>query len=275
MIEYQNLFITILASILTICLIYIWNRKTPLKSNYYLFWTKVQLALELHVKEALLYLLHNRGNDPLYNGLPEDHGQLYLHLQNWWNNLPLNDQKRLDVKILNQNQKDHLFPSSRQQVDSSTWDVTLIVVIIRNCIPALKPFNGWDNFHVGDQSKGANVIRARDVRNKLKHGSLNDIDTQQKFDDVWGELTKILNELGYTNMKKFQELKTDSSLNIYVEETNKIFEAHLDALKQNYLDEYDQKTKALIQFEMNEVAQSLQICENKVQDLENKMTLKS
>lgn len=269
----EVLFSLIIGVVILYLILIFWKQEAQCKPNY-LFWTKLQLALDLHVKDALLDLLHNRGNDPSYNGLPDEPGQLYLYLQNWWNTLPLNDKKRLDTKVLKQAQKDKLFPQNGQHVDSSTWDVTLIVVILRSCIPALKPLNGWEKPPAGDQSKGANVTRARDLRNKLKHGSLNDIETQQSFDDLWIEITKILNGLGYTGMMKFQELKSDSSLDIYVEAANKILEDHMNALHKKYLDEYDRKTKASIKLEMDEVEQVHQIFKNRLQDLEDRMKLK-
>ena len=160
------------------------------KPNY-LLWTKVHLALELHVKEALLDVLHNRGNDTSYVGLPDDQGQLHQYLQNWWSNLPLSDKKHLNAKILKQAQKDKLFPPNGQQVDSSTWDVSLIVIIIRNCVPILEPLNGWKTPHQKDNSKGANAARARDLRNDLKHGTLSDIDNKEKFDKYFDRMTDV------------------------------------------------------------------------------------
>jgi len=201
----------------------------------YLFWTKLNLALDIHVKEALLSLLHNRGNDPSYIGLPEDPGQLFLYL----NQLP-----QKTKKLLNACQKDQSFPSNGKQVDSSKWDVTLITAIIQNCIPELKPLNGWVNIDRGDQSKGAYVIRARRLRNELKHTNCDDINSKDTFDEFWDRITDILNKLGYLDMKKFQEIKTKSSLDIYVEEINKIYEKKRTMeMEQNSREEIEDKTK--------------------------------
>ena len=44
------------------------------------FWMRVNLALEVCVKEALIHILHNTHSDPSYKGLPTDPGDLYQHM---------------------------------------------------------------------------------------------------------------------------------------------------------------------------------------------------
>lgn len=228
--------------------IYLCYRKLFTNEAPYSYWIKVHLALELHVQLCLLNLLHNKDNDPAYTGLPENKTQLYNHLDNWWNNLNPRTRNHLNNNILNANQKAMLFPTSGL-VDTSLWDITLIMLVIRNCIPQLKPNGGWGNFAVNDQSKGANAIRARDFRNKVIHRGINNIDSKKKFEQLWNELNDILTELGYNNMKEFHELKIIWPFGVYVELITNILNKYKSWLQK----EYETKLKDSIKKEIDAV----------------------
>ena len=208
-----------------------------------IYWTKVQLALELHVRPCLLHLLHNKDNDPTYNGLPEDKATLFNYLDNWWKTAP----KRVQNSF-NPGQQDLLFPKSGL-VDTSSWDITLIMAVIGKCIPKLIPPPGWKDAAVRDKSKGANACRARDFRNKIIHGGINNIATREKFEKLWKEMTDILTELGYNNMKEFQKLKLDSVFETYVDQIANAFDRHLKWLQE----EYDTKLEDSIKKEIDAV----------------------
>lgn len=44
-------------------------------------WAKCGIAAEIHLKNNLLEILHNKNNDPRYVGLPEDPAALYTFFQ--------------------------------------------------------------------------------------------------------------------------------------------------------------------------------------------------
>ncbi|XP_066935330.1 uncharacterized protein [Clytia hemisphaerica] len=199
------------------------------KSDY---WIRVNLALEFCVKDALLSILHNLDNDPSYQGLPQNPGQLYQHMltckQNTKNGLH---------KILKQDEWDKLCPQNKQQTDSKDWDITLIVAVIRN-ETNLKPSGGWKNVKSTDQSKAAFVDRARQLRNEIKHGNAADLDTVAKFNSCWNKIESILLGLKYQNMTFFHDLRT-SSLDKYNAEILKIvknFKHDLDSLSNQATD---------------------------------------
>ena len=53
------------------------------------YWLRVILALEVHVTRALLDVVHNRNNDPSYQGLPENDVDLYNYLKKHHNSICL------------------------------------------------------------------------------------------------------------------------------------------------------------------------------------------
>ena len=161
------------------------------------YWLRLSTFLLGPLKQALLQILHNKANDPTYDGLPQDHHQLYQILFNKY------QKKLLQLKakgILQQNQYDLIFPNDNK-TDSSKFDITLICILIRNCCTRLPPpLNGWndDNPPAHDQSIAANVVRARQWRNYVHHTEPKHID-KQTFDTKWFEGTQIINSLGYNH----------------------------------------------------------------------------
>ena len=96
----------------------------PVPSYEYLL--RVELALELCLKEAVLGVFHNDHNDINNNGLPRDPGLLYAKMVQFRNKHP-NDLRR----VIYPNQWALLCPANGQ-TDSSTLDITLDVVVIEN-----------------------------------------------------------------------------------------------------------------------------------------------
>ena len=78
------------------------------KSDY---WIRVNLALEFCVKDALISILHNLDNDPSYQGLPQNPGQLYQHM------LACKQNKNKEFERLKKDERDKLCPPNQQQTD--------------------------------------------------------------------------------------------------------------------------------------------------------------
>ena len=176
---------------------------TPLhivKSEY---WIRVNLAIEYCVKNVLISVLHNLGNDATYQGLPQDATLLYQQMlqckQN--KNHPLH-------KVLSGDQWDILCPPN-QQTHSKDFDITLLVAVIRSVI-GLKPKGGWKIkvLEPNDTSIGAFVFLAKILRNEIKHGSVDNIQDLNKFQHYWQRIRDILVGLNFTNMKSFDLLET-------------------------------------------------------------------
>ena len=176
---------------------------TPLhivKSEY---WIRVNLAIEYCVKNVLISVLHNLGNDATYQGLPQDATLLYQRMlqckQN--KNHPLH-------KVLSVDQWDILCPQN-QQTHSKDFDITLLVAVIRSVI-GLKPKGGWKIkvLEPNDTSIGAFVFLAKILRNEIKHGSVDEIQNLKQFQHYWQRIRDILVGLHFTDMTSFNSLET-------------------------------------------------------------------
>ena len=176
---------------------------TPLhivKSEY---WIRVNLAIEYCVKNVLISVLHNFGNDATYQGLPQDETHLYQRMLQC-----KQDVKHPLHKVLSVDQWDILCPPN-QQTHSKDFDITLLVAVIRSVI-GLKPKGGWKIkvLQQKDTSIGAFVFLAKILRNKIKHGSVDNIQDLKQFQHYWQRIRDILIGLHFTDMTSFNLLET-------------------------------------------------------------------
>ena len=226
------------------------------------YWIRVNLTLEFCVKEALIDILHNHGKDPLYQGLPTDPVQLYQYMM-----IRKGDKEKYKVyhKILKPDQWALLCPSNGQS-DSKEWDITLLVFVIKNEWKLLKTLLQY-------------VVNARDLRNRLKHGSVDSISTLKEFDDQWDEIEKLLIGLKYKNMKQFHELKT-TTLDKHNNEILKIvkdFLGELDSLKDEAADNTNKIKKLKSKIDVlgkysSKIAVNMSILTKKVVKIEQNST---
>ena len=159
------------------------------------------------LKESLRDVLHNVSNDTTYQGLPISPADLYREFdQNYKSTL----RKLLKNGVLKQDQMLLIFPPNSNETHSDKFDVTLLAILIINCTTLAPPSTGWRNKTppAADQSKAANVIRARELRNLFHHIDPNDFD-MKIFDDNWMEGECVVQGLGY-NRYDLQALKTAS-----------------------------------------------------------------
>ena len=152
---------------------------------------------------ALLSVLHNTNNDPSYTGLPQDETKLYQCLCLF----KKREEKNLK-KVVRSDQWAVLCPASGK-TDSKTFDVTLLVIVIRYETNLPAPKGGWGikNPDANDFSKAAFCIAARELRNLIIHSSIKSFEPVKKFDDVWFKLEEVLNGLKFDDMTSFQSLK--------------------------------------------------------------------
>ena len=217
------------------------------KSDY---WIRVNISLEFCVKEALIDILHNNGNDPSYTGLPTDPVQLHQHMTRRRGNR--------NYRHLKPDQWALLCPANGQ-TDSREWDITLLVFVIKNELRF--PNNSTLPGHMD---------KARLLRNRLKHGAVNSISTLQQFDGYWDEIEKILIGLSYKNMALFHELKTSTldKYNATILNIVRDFKTELNVLKNeasdntNEIQQTNNKIDVLKQSLMNVANDVEQIKEN-------------
>ena len=133
--------------------------------------------------------------DTSYNGLPSNPKDLYRELDQ---NHKVTLTKLQQKGVLKQDQMLQIFPKNKQETYSDKFDVTLLAILIINCCNLQPPVNGWEDKHppMSDISIGANVIRARELRNFFHHTDPKDFD-KQILDNKWLEEDTVVSALGY------------------------------------------------------------------------------
>ena len=150
-------------------------------------WVKCNLATDIHLRNNLLEILHNTKKDGGYTGLPEDPVALYQYFDSKRN---LIGKKGSGKKLqLFPDQYDLVLPSNKQEVDSQSFDITLIVTLIRKFILGC-PF-------------AATVEKAALFRNDLKHGTLADFKTEQQLETKLIEMEGYLKQMCYSKIGEF------------------------------------------------------------------------
>ena len=173
------------------------------------FWLHLATLLLGPFKENLLCILHNKKNDPSYDGLPEDPAKLYKELST-------THKKKLDelvgYKVLNKNDFKILLPTGgEKKTYSSKFDVTLITVLIINCTKLQPPKNGWNQKSPpkNDPSVAAYILLGKYWRNCVIHELDPKSIDQALFDAKWDEGVAIVKGLG-GDIIEMETLKTTS-----------------------------------------------------------------
>ncbi|XP_068686732.1 E3 ubiquitin-protein ligase DZIP3-like [Montipora foliosa] len=117
-------------------------------------------------------------------------------------------------KILNVTQWGRLFPAISSSVSSASFDITLLVVLLRNICGLSAPAStgSWDILpHASDNSIEANIARIKYYRNNVYgHATQASVD-EPTFQALWLEISNALLALGsaasYTSA--ISRLKTD------------------------------------------------------------------
>ncbi|CAC5365802.1 unnamed protein product [Mytilus coruscus] len=113
----------------------------------------------------------------------------------------------LDLKkgrIINQAQWNLLIP--RNDVigvsDSKTFDVTLMICLIRNLTSINPPINGFDSLpQTRETTPGPDLARIKYYRNELAHHDSNTIDTTY-FNTAWRDISDAVGRLGGQTMSQ-------------------------------------------------------------------------
>ena len=102
----------------------------------------------------------------------------------------------LKPRIINNIQWDLLFPPSGNPPDSKNFDVTLLIVLLRNICGLPPPATGWNTMPLNrDNSIAANVTRIRFFRNEVyAHASSTEVDNAT-FENLWQRVSQTLVDL--------------------------------------------------------------------------------
>ena len=140
--------------------------------------------------------------------------------------------------MLSDDQWDILCPQN-QQTHSKDFDITLLVAVIRSVI-GLKPKGGWkiEVLEPNDTSIGAFVFLAKNLRNEIKHGSVDNIQDLKQFQHYWKRIRDILVGLHFSDMASFDLLET-SPLDKHIDTISKLvfdLEKRVDVLRNEATD---------------------------------------
>ena len=176
-------------------------------------WLRLNILNHSGLADALLAILHNDDKDPSYNGLPKDPRLLlYTEFNTTW--LPTIDELSRK-RTINPTQRKKLLPAN-QKVNTKEFDVSLIIILIINCTDLPAPSTGWDvrqTLSPTDNSKAANVLRAREWRNFIYHTGhkeINDAIFKAKWKDGENILKALLSNFD-TNALKITPLDPTTS----------------------------------------------------------------
>ena len=105
-------------------------------------------------------------------------------------------------KIINPTQWGKLFPAIPNSVSSRDFDVTLLMVLLRNICCLFSPITGWDVLPaVTDMSREADIARVKYFRNTVyahaEHASVDDV----TFNTYWQDIRDTLVRLGGVKYK--------------------------------------------------------------------------
>ena len=164
-------------------------------------------------------------------------------------------------RVLNQKQWEILFPANMQSVASKEFDITLLMVLLRNICDLVPPVTGWDGSPPAkDISLEADIARIKHYRNTV-YGHTNEasVDDEQ-YNMYWQEIKDVLVRLGGPHYESvINHLATDC---MDPESEQK----YRDLLRQWVQDEESIKEK------LDKIAEKI---EQKIEDLKERVVLRS
>ena len=111
-------------------------------------------------------------------------------------------------KVINDSQWDKLYPSP--SVTSIDFDITLLMVLLRNICGLAAPATGWDSLpHASDTSVEANIARVKHYRNSVYGHAMQAAVDDVTFKTLWLRITDALIGLGVDALT-INKLKTES-----------------------------------------------------------------
>lgn len=171
------------------------------------WWMRLAVCINVHIKPALLNVLHNHIGDPDIIALPCDPHQLCTFLKN-------NKKKIENLNYLNKDQLKALLPPNGT-VDTSQFDVTLLRFLIQTFSGIKNAKGDWRKPDGSDYTIAAYVSRAVDIRNEIfHHGNIQM--SEDVFDEIWQRIKIILNWLRY--VEDIDPIRTDHLEYVRVQE---------------------------------------------------------
>ena len=100
-------------------------------------------------------------------------------------------------KVINATQWGKLFPAIPTSVSSANFDITLLMILLRNICGLPSPIAGWDTLSAStDVSREADITRVKYYRNSVYgHAECASVD-DSTFNIYWGDIRDTLVRLG-------------------------------------------------------------------------------
>ena len=113
-------------------------------------------------------------------------------------------------RILNAAQWAKLYPPSPSSVSSKEFDVTLLVLLLRNICGLIPPATGWEHIPpAADTSAEANIVRFKYYRNHVYGNASQASVDDATFNTYWQDISNVLIGLG-EDAAAINTLKTQS-----------------------------------------------------------------
>ena len=113
-------------------------------------------------------------------------------------------------RIINATQWDKLYPSPPSSVTSKDFDITLVMVLLRNICGLTAPATGWDSLpSASDTSFEANIARVKYYRNSVYGHAIQASVDDPTFNSLWQDISAALVVLG-VDAAAIAQLKTET-----------------------------------------------------------------
>ena len=164
--------------------------------------------------------------------------------------------KKGKKKILNPNQWDKLYPAIPTSVSSANFDITLLMVLLRNICRLSPPATGWDVLPPpADTSAEADIVRVKYFRNVVYgHAEQASVD-ETSFNNHWHDIKAALERLGGTSYGDAIDRLQNACMDPEVDE-------HYKELLQQWKRDEDS-----IQDQLNEIEGDVKYVRKKLDDL--------
>ena len=145
----------------------------------------------------LCRLLVDAGTQALRETFDRIHPPAGLHLVLAHSTTRTTLQSLRKKRILNPTQWGMLYPAIVSSVTSASFDITLLMVLLRYICDLTPPVSGWDHFpSAADTSIEANIARVKYYRNTV-YGHANQASVDDgTFNSQWQDISKALVALG-------------------------------------------------------------------------------
>ena len=152
-------------------------------------------------------------------------------------------------RILNPSQWEKLYPTIPSELSTANFDITLLMLLLRNICGFTPPATGWNNLPpVTDTSTEANLARVKYYRNNVyAHASQASTD-DASFNSCWQDISNALIGLG-ADASVISKLKTenlDPDMEEYYQDLLRKWKKDDDSIKEKI----DAGVEGMLQFNM-------------------------